>query len=340
MARKDRPEHGAIIGHLCHIGVGSGGFVLRRGVARLVIDHQHPVVLDHQAVYLARDHMFSQHRRERHFCLAVGAKQGLGDGFAQDAHDFSGNFRLCLFIQPMHRAGEEAPGCFGARIRRRLGKRAPGGWRDGGGARGRTRARRARLRWRCFTKIGRQCVDFAPIRRRFHRLFGRRRLRAGEAQAGPRPAVALGEFKVYFLHAHQLGQSVADHMVPTTVGRRLRTLPAAYVEPVLGTGHGDIEQASIFIHIAPTGMIAKHAGHALLARAPTGPERQSAGVSVFGPQDRSLIARQRQGIGQKHDRCLQALGAVHRHHPNLVAPLFGIALELGLRGAQPVEKSL
>ena len=41
--------------------------------------------------------------------------------------------------------------------------------------------------------------------------------------------------------------------------------------------------------------------------------------------------RRRAGIGQEHDRRLEALGAVHGHHAHLVAPLLHVALHLARR---------
>ena len=40
--------------------------------------------------------------------------------------------------------------------------------------------------------------------------------------------------------------------------------------------------------------------------------------------------RRRRGVGEDHDRRFQPLGAVHRHHPHLVARHLHVALDLGL----------
>ena len=50
--------------------------------------------------------------------------------------------------------------------------------------------------------------------------------------------------------------------------------------------------------------------------------------------------RRRRGVGEDDDRRLQPLGAVHRHHPHLVARHFHVALHLGLRRAQPRDEAL
>src|SRR5262249_29785209 len=50
--------------------------------------------------------------------------------------------------------------------------------------------------------------------------------------------------------------------------------------------------------------------------------------------------RRSRGIGEDDDRRLESLGAVHRHHPYLVAGDLHIALHVGLRGTQPGNEAL
>ncbi len=53
-----------------------------------------------------------------------------------------------------------------------------------------------------------------------------------------------------------------------------------------------------------------------------------------------LAQRRRAGIGQDHDRRLQALGAVHRQQPHCIQRRFGIALHLQILGVHPAQKGL
>ena len=58
-------------------------------------------------------------------------------------------------------------------------------------------------------------------------------------------------------------------------------------------------------------------------------------------QSRRMPAlRRRRGVGEDDDRRLQPLGAVHGHHAHLVALHLHVALDLGLRRAQPGDEAL
>ena len=59
-----------------------------------------------------------------------------------------------------------------------------------------------------------------------------------------------------------------------------------------------------------------------------------------GIEPRPLHAQLGAGVGQEHDRCLQAFGAVHRHDANLVALLLHVALDLHVAGAKLVDEAL
>src|SRR3546814_7786343 len=74
-------------------------------------------------------------------------------------------------------------------------------------------------------------------------------------------------------------------------------MPAADVEPVLGAGHGDVEQAAILLVPAALGFGAGLGADLLLEAAPRRPDRQ-----VLAPQDRRACRRLRRRIGQDDDR--------------------------------------
>ena len=62
---------------------------------------------------------------------------------------------------------------------------------------------------------------------------------------------------------------------------------------------------------------------------------------AFGPQQPGSLFRHLKGVGQEHDRGLQSLGPVHRHHPNRVPfGLFQVSLDLNRARFQPVQETL
>ena len=136
-------------------------------------------------------------------------------------------------------------------------------------------------------------------------------------------------------------EAAGHQVVPADIGQPAPGLPAAHHQPVLGPGQRDVEQAIMLLQAAAGEVIAEalHGDAAeLLAR---GKQRhRDARQRVLGPYDRSFIGRNRRGVGQDDQRRLQPLGAVHRHHPDLVAGGFRLALHLGTGAAQPVQEAL
>ncbi len=113
-------------------------------------------------------------------------------------------------------------------------------------------------------------------------------------------------------------------------------MDAAYVEPVLSAGHGDVKQAPVFFVGADSHRLQQRfAGGIPVGRA-GGPQRQ-----IAVPQDRRPVARLRHRVRQHDDRCLQPLRTVHRHHPHLVAAgLLEIPFDRHIAGLDPVQEPL
>jgi hypothetical protein len=63
------------------------------------------------------------------------------------------------------------------------------------------------------------------------------------------------------------------------------------------------------------------------------------GPIVIVQRQIARIARRAGGIGEDHDRRLQALGAVHRHHPHLPAGAIRIALQIAGPGIEPLQET-
>ncbi len=59
-----------------------------------------------------------------------------------------------------------------------------------------------------------------------------------------------------------------------------------------------------------------------------------------GEQSRPMRPNVHAGVGQEHDRRLQALGAMHRHDADLVAVLLHVALDLDVAAAQLIDEAL
>src|SRR3546814_19565713 len=92
-------------------------------------------------------------------------------------------------------------------------------------------------------------------------------------------------------------------------------MPAADVEPVLGAGHGDVEQAAILLVPAALGFGAGLGADLLLEAAPRRPDRQ-----VLATQERRACRRLRRRIGQGDDRRLQPFRALPGHTPPPAPP--------------------
>src|SRR5262249_19644914 len=115
-------------------------------------------------------------------------------------------------------------------------------------------------------------------------------------------------------------------------------LPAADVKPVLGPSEADIKEAAIFLQLAAAPGIAFVLVERSLLLARRQPQRQAV---AFAPQQPDPLFGHLQGVGEKHNRGLEALGAVHGQNPHFVA-LMGteIALYFDVAGGDPAQKTL
>src|SRR5438132_3014149 len=136
-------------------------------------------------------------------------------------------------VAPPHREGREDGGLGLARTR----------WKQ--------RLRRVGLARRWLTDPARQG---SPGRYDYRRGFedGGDGLGAGEPQplAGP-PIFIDQNCRIEFERGGNLGEPGATESVPACLSGRNPCLPAADVEPVLGAAEPDIEQAAIFLQLAP-----------------------------------------------------------------------------------------
>src|SRR5262249_55851856 len=179
-------------------------------------------------------------------------------------------------------------------------------------------------------------------------LRGRRR-RGGEAYAGGRRRLAIApDFAVAvvgrFLERDRRLERRKHQVPPAALGPRALAVGAAYDEPVDGARHGDVEQPPIFVLGLVPRALARRAYRRGVGRLLAGP-REAAGRRGRGGRRRKRrrvarggSRRRRRGIGENDDRRLQALGAVHRHHPHLVAGDLHVAFHVGLRRAQPGDE--
>ena len=129
-------------------------------------------------------------------------------------------------------------------------------------------------------------------------------------------------------------------------GVSLHAFVAAHHQPLGGARHRHIEQAAIFVArfaAAPCARASPSAPTSLPC-APAQTRRSGApgGASGGSCSSRGGCAarRRRRGVGEDDDRRLKALGAVHGHHPHLVARHLHVALHLGCGGAQPGDEAL
>ena len=129
--------------------------------------------------------------------------------------------------------------------------------------------------------------------------------------------------------------------IPARIVQSAPRLPAAHQQPVLGSGQRDVEQPVVLLHPPLLRRVAQPLGGGAAHLPPRRPDRHVApGGRIGRPQDRPFVGRQRRGVRQDHQRRLQSLGAVHRHHPHQAAGAFRLALHLRARAAQPVQKPL
>ena len=166
--------------------------------------------------------------------------------------------------------------------------------------------------------------------------LGRRDLRRGVASQLAIPAV---ERRAYPPAARRSRVPPAGTSTHRPAPRR--GLPAADHQPVLGAGQRDVEQPVVLLHPPLRRRIAQALGGGAAQLPPRRPDRHvAAGGRIGRPQDRALVRRQRRGVRQDHQRRLQSLGAVHRHHPHQAAGAFRLALHLRAGAAQPVQEAL
>ena len=138
-----------------------------------------------------------------------------------------------------------------------------------------------------------------------------------------------------------------DEVVPAALRLAALALGAAHDQPVDRARHRDIEQPAVLVlglaarrsRAAATGATSVAFGPAQTKRsgapgAPSGRQRQQPRLALRRPR------RRRRGVGEDHDRRLQPLGAVHGHHPHLVAGDLHVALHVGPGRAQPGDEAL
>ena len=119
------------------------------------------------------------------------------------------------------------------------------------------------------------------------------------------------------------------------------------IESIRRARHRHIEQPAVLVlglaDACARARLQRPAGSSALRPAQTTHARRMPRVAPAGrrmSRRRAVSGRRRRGVGQKHDRRLQPLGAVHRHHPDFVARDFHVALHLGVGGAQPGHEAL
>ena len=96
--------------------------------------------------------------------------------------------------------------------------------------------------------------------------------------------------------------------------RPLAVLEARNDQPVLRAGHADIEKTVIFVDGGVLRVLARcpdRGGIEPLRRRPD--RNRPKPIGNWHLQERGLVRRNGAGVGEKHDRGLQALRAVHRH---------------------------
>ena len=222
-----------------------------------------------------------------------------------------------------------APASVHRRVRRRLRQRAGGG--EG--------TQRRRLGGRRREQLGRQRRGRIARRHRRGRRRERRRLRLGIDQG-----VALRRRQG--LDPSQAFHPCAHQRVPAILGRRVPALPAADVEPVLGAGHGDVEEPAVFLLLSRAGLGTGFPRNRVLPVCPAGKEhalrRADAQVRplLLQPDEGVPGEGLAHGIGEKDHRRLQPLGAVHGHDPHLVTALLEVARDLRASVLDPVQKTL
>ena len=133
-------------------------------------------------------------------------------------------------------------------------------------------------------------------------------------------------------------QARRDPVVPAAGVLAARADIAADVEPVLGAGHGDVEQAVLFLERTVARLGAPGArGIVGVLRARQPQARLVAGLG----QDAFAVARHASRVGQVDDRRLQALRRMYRQDAHL-RPAVGVEVALDLAAArlEPAQEAL
>ena len=165
----------------------------------------------------------------------------------------------------------------------------------------------------------------------------------GRGGARPRSSCATGRARRRPAPARRSAPSPAiasaTRRVPAlAVAVRLHRPGAADDQPALRPGQRDVEQAPVLLphqrRAAPPRPSPAPAGASSLRGRQAG---QAVGEAQHLRRVDAVLAHR--GVGQDHDRRLEPLGAVHRHHPHLVGALLGAALHLHLVAVDPVEEA-
>ena len=177
-----------------------------------------------------------------------------------------------------------------------------------------------------------------------------RRLRGGAAtavSASPKRRVAAPERRRPSIRAPSPSSALLDSAVPARLRRPLavaRAERAADIEPLLGAGHRDIEQPPMLLALEPVlrlDLRLERLGELVLARAEQRHRRPDRVRAVVARAACRASGRDRRSrVGEDHDRRLQALRAVHGHHPHRVERRRGIAHDLDVAAREPVEEAL
>ena len=122
-----------------------------------------------------------------------------------------------------------------------------------------------------------------------------------------------------------------------------RAQRAADEQRFLGPGHGDVEQPPVLLAALAGGLFARFGNAADLFPAAQLGQGHRAGIgrARIGQVERFLagVVRIGGGVGEDDDRGLQALGAVHGHHPHQPLGIVRLALQLALAGIEPGEEA-
>ncbi len=130
-----------------------------------------------------------------------------------------------------------------------------------------------------------------------------------------------------------------DHLVPAALRRGLRAVLAADDQPILGARQGDIQQPALLLCVGLA--LRRQRGHRRRGgeALPPRPPHRHRPLRAGQHQQLRRVGRVGHGVGQDHDRRLQAFGAMHRHHPHGVAGRFRLALRPARRRASARQGS-